>query len=387
MDTLTVVSSFVKMAAALCAVLALMIGFHWLVKTLRRRSPFLNGKEDVLRVVASRPLNHKNSLLLVDVLGELFLVGLSGGQMTCMSALSDPSAKEKVRARSLSFRAIPEGPAPPYRGVPRPGQGSSPGTASMKTDRRLLLILAAAGLLLLLTAGEGLAETLSLPGLKLQLDSVTDQPERLSSLIHLVFVITVLSLAPAILLMMTSFIRIAVVLSLLRQALGTQQMPPNQIVIGLALFLTFFIMTPVWKDVHRQALTPYYEEKIGWEEAFRKGEEPIRAFLLRQTREKDLALFVAISGTETPPEKPDQVSLAVLIPAFIISELKTAFQIGFMIYLPFFIIDMVVASVLLSMGMLMLPPIMMSLPFKLLLFVLVDGWNLIVGSLVRSFQG
>ncbi len=257
----------------------------------------------------------------------------------------------------------------------------------MKTDRSLLLIPAAACLLLLLTAGEGLAETLSLPGLKLQLDSVTDQPERLSSLIHLIFVITVLSLAPAILLMMTSFIRIAVVLSLLRQALGTQQMPPNQIVIGLALFLTFFIMMPVWKDVHRQALTPYYEEKIGWEEAFRKGEEPIREFLLRQTREKDLALFVAISGTETPPEKPDQVSLVVLIPAFIISELKTAFQIGFMIYLPFFIIDMVVASVLLSMGMLMLPPIMMSLPFKLLLFVLVDGWNLIVGSLVRSFQG
>jgi flagellar biosynthetic protein FliP len=146
-------------------------------------------------------------------------------------------------------------------------------------------------------------------------------------------------------------------------------------------------MMPVWKDVHRQALTPYYEEKIGWEEAFRKGSEPIRQFLLRQTREKDLALFVTISGAEKPPEKPDQVSLAVLIPAFIISELKTAFQIGFMIYLPFFIIDMVVASVLLSMGMLMLPPIMMSLPFKLLLFVLVDGWNLIVGSLVRSFQG
>lgn len=257
----------------------------------------------------------------------------------------------------------------------------------MRTNRIILLILAAACLLILLGAGEGLAETFSLPGLSLHLDPVTERPERMSALIHLIFVITVLSLAPAILLMMTSFIRIAVVLSLLRQALGTQQMPPNQIIIGLAIFLTFFIMTPVWKDVHREALTPYYEEKIGWEEAFRKGAEPIRHFLLRQTREKDLALFVSISGTEKPPEKPDQVSLTVLIPAFIISELKTAFQIGFMIYLPFFIIDMVVASVLLSMGMLMLPPIMMSLPFKLLLFVLVDGWNLIVGSLVRSFQG
>ncbi len=256
----------------------------------------------------------------------------------------------------------------------------------MKKNRVLPILAALVVLLLFLGPCPGEAETFSLPGLTVSLDGGADQPDRLTTVIHLLFVLTVLSLAPAILLMMTSFVRLAVVLSLLRHALGTQQMPPNQIVIGLALFLTFFIMTPVWQNIHREALAPYYEEKIGWEEAFQKGTTPIKAFLLRQTREKDLALFYRISKQEKAPENSGDVSLMVLVPAFIISELKTAFQIGFMIYLPFFIIDMVVSSVLLSMGMLMLPPIMMSLPFKLLLFVLVDGWNLIVGSLVRSFN-
>jgi len=176
-----------------------------------------------------------------------------------------------------------------------------------------------------------------------------------------------------------------VVLSLLRHALGTQQIPPNQIVIGMALFLTFFIMTPVWQKVNQEALRPYYNEEISGEEAMNRASGPIKSFMLKQTREKDLALFVQIAR-EKRPEKPEDVSLTVLIPAFMISELKTAFQIGFMIYLPFFIIDMVIASILLSMGMMMLPPIMLSLPFKLLLFVLVDGWYLIVGSLVKSFQ-
>jgi flagellar biosynthesis protein FliP len=212
-----------------------------------------------------------------------------------------------------------------------------------------------------------------------------DQAGRVSTLIQLLFILTVLSLAPAILLMMTSFTRIVVVLSLLRNALGTQQMPPNQIIIGLALFLTFFIMTPVWQKVNETALKPYYEEEISGEQALDQASRPVKDFMLKQTREKDLALFVKIAR-EKRPEKAADVSLTILIPAFIISELKTAFQIGFMIYLPFMIIDMVVSSVLLSMGMMMLPPIMMSLPFKLLLFVLVDGWYLIVGSLVQSFK-
>jgi flagellar biosynthetic protein FliP len=171
----------------------------------------------------------------------------------------------------------------------------------------------------------------------------------------------------------------------LRHALGTQQMPPNQILVGLSLFITMFVMAPVWQRVNTEALTPYYEEQISWEQALSQAAIPVKDFMLRQVREKDLALFVSIAK-EKRPEKPTDISMTVLVPSFVISELKTAFQIGFMIYLPFLILDMVVASILLSMGMMMLPPIMVSLPFKLLLFVLVDGWYLIVGSLVQSFK-
>ena len=236
----------------------------------------------------------------------------------------------------------------------------------------------------LLTTATALAEPLPIPNISLNIGGNADSGKA-STVVQLLFILTVLSLAPAILLMVTSFTRIVVVLSLLRHALGTQQMPPNQIIIGLALFLTFFVMAPVWQKVNSEALQPYYEDKITGEEAFSLATAPVKTFLLKQTREKDLALFVKISK-EKRPEKPSDISLPVLIPAFVISELKTAFQIGFLIYLPFFIIDIVVSSILLSMGMMMLPPIMISLPFKLLLFVLVDGWYLIVGSLVQSFH-
>lgn len=229
------------------------------------------------------------------------------------------------------------------------------------------------------------AQSLSLPNINLSMSGGTTEPEKVSTLIQLVILLTILSLAPAILLMVTSFTRIVIVLSLLRHALGTQSMPPNQIIIGLSLFLTFFIMAPVFNRVNDEALKPYYEEQISGQLAFEKAAAPVRAFMLKQVREKDLALFVKIAH-EKRPAKPDEISLTTLIPAFAISELKTAFQIGFMIYLPFLVLDMVVASVLLSMGMMMLPPIMVSLPFKLLLFVLVDGWYLIVGSLVESFH-
>jgi flagellar biosynthetic protein FliP len=174
------------------------------------------------------------------------------------------------------------------------------------------------------------------------------------------------------------------VLSLLRRALGTMQAPPNQVLIGLALFLTFFIMTPVWQNINQNALQPYLDNKIGQQQAFQNAAEPLRKFMFKQTREKDLALFVDIAKVERPKDV-DDIPISVLIPSFIISEVKTAFQIGLLLYVPFLIIDMVVASVLLSMGMMMLPPIMISLPFKLMLFVLADGWNLLVGSLVRSF--
>ena len=209
-------------------------------------------------------------------------------------------------------------------------------------------------------------------------------PGEVAVVIQIFALLTVLSLAPAILVMLTSFTRIAIVLSLLRQAMGTHQMPPNQIILGLALFLTFFIMTPVWKTVNEQALQPYLKKEITQEQALEKAFEPIRYFMFKQTREKDLALLVDIAHIDRP-KNADDVPTSVLIPSFIISELKTAFQIGFLIYVPFLIIDMVVASILLSMGMMMLPPIMISLPFKLMLFVLADGWYLIVGSLIKGF--
>ncbi|MBN2427686.1 MAG: flagellar type III secretion system pore protein FliP [Deltaproteobacteria bacterium] len=205
-----------------------------------------------------------------------------------------------------------------------------------------------------------------------------------STVVQILIMLTVLSVAPAILLMTTAFIRIVIVLSFVRHAMGTQQMPPNQVIIGLALFLTFFIMAPVWTQVNDKAIQPFINDKISQGEALKSAVAPVREFMFSQTREEDLALFMEITG-KPEPEKPEDISTMTLIPSFMISELTRAFQIGFMIFIPFLVIDMVVASVLMSMGMMMLPPVIISLPFKLLLFVLVDGWTLVVGSLVRSF--
>ncbi len=196
--------------------------------------------------------------------------------------------------------------------------------------------------------------------------------------------LTSLTFLPALLLMMTGFTRIIIVLSLLRQALGTQSTPPGQVLIGLALFLTFFVMGPVFDKIYAEAYQPYAENKITMQEAMENGAEPLKAFMLKQTRESDLALFIKMSQSEAP-ETAEDISLRVLIPAFMTSELKTAFQIGFAIFIPFLIIDMVVASVLMAMGMMMVSPVIVALPFKLMLFVLVDGWQLILGSLAQSF--
>jgi len=210
-------------------------------------------------------------------------------------------------------------------------------------------------------------------------------PKQTAVVFQVLALLTVLSLAPAFFIMVTSFTRIVIVLSFLRQALGTQQVPPNQVLISLALFLTVFVMAPVGQTVYSQAIEPLLAEKISSEEAWSKGIQPIRAFMLRQVREKDLELFIDLSKIPKP-ESVEQVPIHVVIPAFILSELRVSFQIGFLIYIPFLIIDMVVASILMAMGMMMLPPVMISLPFKLILFVLADGWYLIVGSLVKSFQ-
>ncbi len=196
--------------------------------------------------------------------------------------------------------------------------------------------------------------------------------------------LTSLSFLPAILLMMTSFTRIIIVLSMLRSALGTPSSPPNQVLIGLSLFLTFFVMSPVLDKIYTDAYLPYTENRMELMEAFEKGVTPLKAFMIRQTRETDLALFVKISNSESLTSK-DDIPLRLLVPAYVTSELKTAFQIGFVIYIPFLVIDMVVASVLMSMGMMMLSPSIISLPFKIMLFVLADGWNLLIGSLSQSF--
>lgn len=212
----------------------------------------------------------------------------------------------------------------------------------------------------------------------------SSDPSAISNSVRIIILLTILSLAPGILILMTSFTRIVVVLSFVRTSLATQQMPPNQVLVGLALFLTFFIMAPTFSEVYNEALEPLFNEEITLDEAYETASVPLKEFMAKHTRQKDLALFLNYSGAERP-ESVEDIPMSALIPAFAISELKTAFQIGFMIFIPFLIIDMAVASILMSMGMMMLPPVMISLPFKILLFVLVDGWYLIVHSLLQGY--
>ncbi|MFC0854030.1 flagellar type III secretion system pore protein FliP [Halalkalibacter oceani] len=224
----------------------------------------------------------------------------------------------------------------------------------------------------------------NIPGIDLG-NFLSDDPANVATTLQLLLVLTVLSLAPSILILMTSFTRIVIVLSFVRQGLATQSMPPNQVLIGIALFLTFFIMAPIFAEVNEQALTPFFNGEIDQAEAFELAAAPMKEFMAQHTREKDLALFMGYGGYDRP-ETLEDIPLTALVPAFAISELKTAFQIGFLIFVPFLVIDMIVASVLMSMGMMMLPPVMIALPFKILLFVLVDGWYLIVQSLLISFN-
>ncbi len=237
--------------------------------------------------------------------------------------------------------------------------------------------------LLLIGSVSALAEPVALPSLNMSVGSST-KPGDVSVTIQIFLMLTVLSLAPGLLIMTTSFTRIVVVLSFLRTAMGTQSAPSNQIILALSMFLTFFIMSPVWQQINKEAYLPWKSQQISQELAIDRAVKPIRTFMLSQTREKDLALFVSLSKLPRP-KNADDIPTLTIIPAFMISELRTAFQIGFLIYIPFIVVDMVVASVLMSMGMMMLPPVMISLPFKILLFVLVDGWGLVISSLVKSF--
>jgi len=213
-----------------------------------------------------------------------------------------------------------------------------------------------------------------------------ESPQDVSLTLQVVLLLTILSLAPSILIMLTSFTRTIIVLSFVRNGMGVQQVPPTQVLIGLALFITIFVMAPVWSQINEQALQPFLNQEITTAEALERAQVPLRDFMFRQTREKDLALFLHYAKLKNPINSLDDIPTYVLIPAFIISELKTAFQMGFVIYIPFLVIDMIVSSTLMSMGMLMLPPIMISLPFKILLFVMVDGWNLVINSIITSFR-
>ncbi|GHV09183.1 flagellar biosynthetic protein FliP [Campylobacterota bacterium] len=235
-----------------------------------------------------------------------------------------------------------------------------------------------------LAAAAFAADVLQLPTVDLRINA-PENPTQLVQTLNIVIILTVLVLAPSLVMMMTSFTRLLIVFGFLRQALGTQQMPPNQILVSMALILTFFIMEPALNQAWETGIVPYMNEEIGYAEAFDRAIAPFEDFMLRNTREKDLALFLRIRGEGNIQSEAD-LSLAILLPAFMISELKTAFEIGFLLYLPFLVIDMVVSSVLMAMGMMMLPPVMISLPFKIILFIMVDGWNLIIGSVVQSFR-
>ena len=238
-------------------------------------------------------------------------------------------------------------------------------------------------LVLLLGWSTHLAAQSPIPGINISVNPA-DNPEQVATTLQIVFLLTVLTLAPALLIMTTSFTRFIIVLSFLRQAIGTPQTPSNQIIIGISLFLTLFVMMPVYEEVNSMALEPYLDERMSQEEFLDTATVPIKRFMQKYTREKDLALFVKIAKIPRP-KNIDEIPVWVVIPAFVLSELKTAFQIGFLLYVPFLVIDMVIASILMAMGMMMMPPIMISLPFKLMLFVLVDGWHLILGSMVKSF--
>jgi flagellar biosynthesis protein FliP len=239
-------------------------------------------------------------------------------------------------------------------------------------------------LLLLLTAVSAWAQPQSPPTPPANVDVNIQGVGNISAPLQIVFLLTLLSFVPAVLMTMTSFTRIVIVFHFLRQALGTQEMPNNQILLGLALFLTVFIMAPVGERVNTLALQPALAGQISVGQALERGAPPLREFMLKQTREKDLALFVELSKSPRP-KTPEELPMRVVVPAFVISELKTGFQMGFFLFIPFLLIDLVVSTTLLSMGMMQLPPAMISLPFKIMLFVMIDGWNLIVGSVVRSF--
>ena len=362
----------VETIAALCAVLGAIV---LLRRVLLRLGPasLRDAHERRIRLLETRPLGLKQQLHLVEVDGRRLLLGASETGITRLASLPGSTAEA---AAETGEAAADGGPAPRTR--PR-----------LVALRNALLSVGplALGSLLLLVAPEAAAQqgpTASGPTLSRSIDGAT-APDRLSDTLQIVLILTAISVAPSILLMATCFTRILIVLALLRQAIGTATLPPTQVLVGLALMTTVYVMTPVGEAVYAESLRPYMDQEISGEQAVERGLIPVQNFLLAHTREADLLLFVEMKGEELPDELRE-IAFPVLMPAFMISEIRTAFEIGFMIYLPFLIVDLVIASMLISLGMIMLPPVMIALPFKLMLFVLVDGWNLTLSALVAGLQ-
>ncbi|HHY35548.1 MAG TPA: flagellar type III secretion system pore protein FliP [Firmicutes bacterium] len=381
--------------------LAILSAAAYVVVRLSGRSRPRGGAAKELTILETLSLGGTRFLCLVRIGRNRLLLGVTDHSITCLSHYPDETGgTDENPVEGSGSAGLEQGAS--AGGLDAPVKRGIPGTSFLDTLHREFrsswrrlrgkgpFFLAFAVLILVTTfprcgaCQPGGAAPLPIPNIEIRIGGEGGGGGLLSAL-GILAVLTVLSLAPAILILTTSFTRIIVVFSFLRAGLGTQQTPANQILIGLALLMTFLIMAPVWNQVNAVAVQPYVRGEIDAAEAWQRGVVPVRDFMLRQTRQKDLALFLDMQGGN-PPAGPEDLSVFVVAPAFVISELKTAFEIGFMLFLPFLVIDMIVASTLMSMGMLMLPPVLISLPFKILLFVLVDGWGLLAQSLMKSFK-
>lgn len=342
-----------------------------------------------IRVVDSAALGMKQSLHLVEVDGQVLLIGSGESGIVRVARLEDRAARASAQGVQEARGGEGDEQVRPRRaagstGRPRWLRALSASIGALSLGALAAVVLLAAGDASAATSAGSGGTVSAEPTFSLTINGAT-APDQISDTLKIVLVLTAISVAPSILLMATCFTRILIVLALLRQALGTATLPPNQVLVGLALMTTIYVMAPVGEAVYADSITPYMEKTIGGEEALAKGIAPVRDYMLRQVRESDLLLFVEMKGDAIPEEESD-VSIATLMPAFMISEMRAAFEIGFMIYLPFLVVDLVIASMLISLGMIMLPPVMIALPFKLMLFVLVDGWNLTLTSLVAGLQ-
>ena len=360
------VSALVIVLAAIALLRALLASRGWLPA---------GGRVRRLRVVEALSLGGRQRLLVVEVEGQRLLLGAGEASIAVLRELGPAPAPELGPAPAETADSSESEPGPSRASLPQ-----IPWLSSLRRSLPLLVAAASLGAASVATAappGEGaqLAELASVL-------SGSTEPEGIASTLQIVALLTLLSIAPSILLMATCFTRVVIVLAFLRQAIGVQQLPPNQVLIGLALFVTFFVMAPVGERIHAEAVDPYVRQEIDASLAAERAVAPVREFVSRYTREDDLALFVSFRGEQL--DDLEQISLATLLPSYLLSELRTAFEIGFMVYLPFLIVDIVIASMLISMGMIVLPPIIISLPFKIMLFVLLDGWNLVITALVSG---